>query len=87
MLLSAAGAAPCAGALILVLLSLALDVLWAGIVGVIAIAAGMAIDLQSSVQDVPYPALRDKLEAAKQIVRPESWKRPPPADKKKVAKP
>ena len=40
MLLSAAGAAPCAGALILVLLSLALDVLWAGIVGVIAIAAG-----------------------------------------------
>lgn len=52
-----------------------------------AIAAGMAIDLQSSVQDVPYPALRDKLEAAKQIVRPESWKRPPPADKKKAAKP
>lgn len=45
MLLSAAGAAPCAGALILVLLSLALDVLWAGIVGVIAIAAGMALAL------------------------------------------
>ncbi len=45
MLLSAAGAAPCAGALILVLLSLALDVLWAGIVGVIAIAAGMALTL------------------------------------------
>ncbi|MDP3208489.1 MAG: hypothetical protein Q8M65_05015, partial [Rhodoglobus sp.] len=45
MLLSAAGAAPCAGALILVLLSLALDVLWAGIVGVIAIAAGMAVAL------------------------------------------
>lgn len=45
MLLSAAGAAPCAGALILVLLSLALDVLWAGIIGVIAIAAGMALAL------------------------------------------
>jgi len=45
VLLSAAGAAPCAGALILVLLSLALDVLWAGIVGVIAIAAGMALAL------------------------------------------
>lgn len=45
MLLSAAGAAPCAGALILVLLSLALDVLWAGIVGVIAIAVGMALAL------------------------------------------
>jgi len=45
MLLSAAGAAPCAGALILVLLSLALDILWAGIVGVIAIAAGMALAL------------------------------------------
>jgi len=45
MLLSAAGAAPCAGALILVLLSLALDVLWAGIVGVVAIAAGMALAL------------------------------------------
>lgn len=50
-----------------------------------AIAAGMAIDLQCSVQDVPYPALRDKLEAAKQIVRPELWKRPPPAAKKKAA--
>jgi hypothetical protein len=34
-----------------------------------AIAAGMAIDMKTSVQDVPYPALRDKLEAAKQVVR------------------
>ena len=45
LLLSAAGLAPCAGALILVLLSLALDVLWAGILGVVAIAAGMALAL------------------------------------------
>lgn len=45
LLLSAAGAAPCAGALILVLLSLAFDVLWAGIVGVMAIAAGMTAAL------------------------------------------
>ena len=45
LLLSAAGAAPCAGALILVLLSLALDILWAGIVGVVAIAAGMTVAL------------------------------------------
>ena len=45
LLLSAAGLAPCAGALILVLLSLALDVLWAGILGVLAIAAGMTIAL------------------------------------------
>lgn len=29
------------------------------------IAAGMAIDLHSSVKTVPYPALRGKLEAAK----------------------
>ncbi len=42
-----------------------------------AIAAGMAIDSKLSVQDLPYPALRDKLEAAKQIVRPEAWKREP----------
>lgn len=45
LLLSAAGAAPCAGALILVLLALALDVLWAGIVGVVTIAAGMTVAL------------------------------------------
>lgn len=45
MLLSAAGIAPCAGALILVLLALALDVPWAGILGVLAIAAGMAVAL------------------------------------------
>ncbi|MEI6233658.1 MAG: FAD-dependent oxidoreductase [Planctomycetota bacterium] len=36
-----------------------------------AIAAGMAIDGKIAVQDVAYPALRDKLEAAKQIVSPE----------------
>ncbi len=34
-----------------------------------AIAAGMAIDAKTSVQDVAYPALREKLEAAKQVVR------------------
>ncbi len=45
LLLSAAGVAPCAGALILVLLALALDVLWAGIVGVVAIAVGMTAAL------------------------------------------
>ena len=45
LLLTAAGIAPCAGALIVVLLSLALGVLWAGIVGVVAIALGMAITL------------------------------------------
>jgi len=45
LLLTAAGIAPCAGALIVVLLSVALGVLWAGILGVIAIALGMAITL------------------------------------------
>ena len=45
MLLTAAGIAPCAGALVVILLSIALDVLWAGVVGVIAIALGMAITL------------------------------------------
>jgi len=39
-----------------------------------AIAAGLALDIKVSVQEVPYPALREKLEAAKQIVRPETWK-------------
>jgi hypothetical protein len=47
-----------------------------------AIAAGLAIDKNVSVQDVPYPELREKLEAAKQIVRPEAWKRVPSAPKK-----
>ncbi|MBM3648904.1 MAG: hypothetical protein FJX11_14040 [Alphaproteobacteria bacterium] len=42
LLLGAAGVAPCAGALILVLLSMAMDVLWAGLIGVVAIALGMA---------------------------------------------
>jgi ABC-type nickel/cobalt efflux system permease component RcnA len=45
LLLTAAGIAPCAGALVVILLSLALGVLWAGVVGVIAIALGMAITL------------------------------------------
>ncbi|WP_421999317.1 hypothetical protein [Reyranella sp.] len=45
VLLSAAGVAPCAGALILILLALALDVPWAGVVGVLAIAAGMTVAL------------------------------------------
>jgi arylsulfatase A-like enzyme len=40
-----------------------------------AIAAGLAIDRGIRVQDVPYPALLERLEAAKQIVRPETWKR------------
>ena len=33
-----------------------------------AIAAGLAIDSQVSVQEVPYPALRAKLDAARQLV-------------------
>jgi ABC-type nickel/cobalt efflux system permease component RcnA len=45
LLLTAAGIAPCAGALIIVLLAVALDVIWAGVVGVLAIALGMAITL------------------------------------------
>jgi nickel/cobalt transporter (NicO) family protein len=45
LLLTAAGIAPCAGALVVILLSLALGVLWAGVLGVIAIALGMAITL------------------------------------------
>lgn len=45
LLLTAAGIAPCAGALVVILLSVALDVLWAGVIGVIAIALGMAITL------------------------------------------
>jgi FAD dependent oxidoreductase len=52
-----------------------------------AIAAGMAIDQNLSVQAVPYEVLRAKLEAAKQIVRPESWVRPPSTKKKAKAKP
>jgi len=45
LLLTAAGIAPCAGALVVILLSLALGVLWAGVIGVIAIALGMALAL------------------------------------------
>ena len=46
-----------------------------------AIASGLAIDKNVSVQDVPYPALREKLEAARQIVRPEAVKATAPAKK------
>ncbi len=52
-----------------------------------AIAAGLAIDKSVSVQEVPYPALREKLEAAKQIVRPEAWKRAPSSNKPQPEKP
>jgi len=45
LLLTAAGIAPCAGALVMILLSVALGVVWAGVIGVIAIAFGMAITL------------------------------------------
>jgi nickel/cobalt exporter len=45
LLLTAAGIAPCAGALVVILLAVALDVIWAGVVGVIAIALGMGITL------------------------------------------
>jgi nickel/cobalt exporter len=45
LLLTAAGIAPCAGALVMILLSVALGVIWAGVIGVIAIAFGMAITL------------------------------------------
>lgn len=45
LLLTAAGIAPCAGALVVVLLAVALDVIWAGVIGVLAIAFGMAITL------------------------------------------
>jgi nickel/cobalt transporter (NicO) family protein len=47
LLLTAAGIAPCAGALVVILLAVALDVVWAGVVGVIAIALGMAITLSA----------------------------------------
>lgn len=47
-----------------------------------AIAAGMALDKKVSVQDVPYEELLVKLEAAKQIARPEVWKRAPAPAKK-----
>lgn len=47
LLLTAAGIAPCAGALVVILLSIALDVVWAGVIGVLAIALGMAITLSA----------------------------------------
>ena len=43
--MTAAGVAPCAGAVVMVLISAALGVLWAGLLGVVAIALGMAITL------------------------------------------
>jgi hypothetical protein len=42
-----------------------------------ALAAGVALDKNVSVQDVPYPVLLEKLEEAKQIVNPAAWKRSP----------
>ncbi len=45
ILLTAAGIAPCAGALVVVLLSVAMGVIWAGVIGVVAIALGMALTL------------------------------------------
>jgi ABC-type nickel/cobalt efflux system permease component RcnA len=45
LLLTAAGIAPCAGALVMILLSMAMGVLWAGVLGVLAIALGMALTL------------------------------------------
>ncbi len=47
-----------------------------------AIAAGLAIDSRGSVQEVPYPALRERLEAARQIVDASHV----PAPKPKAAK-
>ena len=41
-LLTAAGVAPCAGAVVMVLIASVFGVLWAGLVGVVAIAIGMA---------------------------------------------
>ena len=41
-LLTAAGVAPCAGAVVMVLIASVFGVLWAGLVGVLAIAVGMA---------------------------------------------
>ncbi|MBL8673930.1 MAG: hypothetical protein JNL07_03505, partial [Rhodospirillales bacterium] len=44
-LLTAAGVAPCAGAVVMVLFAAAFDVVWAGLLGVVAIAFGMAATL------------------------------------------
>jgi ABC-type nickel/cobalt efflux system permease component RcnA len=45
LLLTAAGIAPCAGALVMILLAVAMGLLWAGVLGVLAIALGMALTL------------------------------------------
>ena len=50
-----------------------------------AIAAGMAIQGKTTVQEVDYAALREKLEAAKQVVRPEAFKASPKAKQKPEA--
>ena len=42
-----------------------------------AIAAGLAIDKNVRVQDVAYDALLENLATAKQIVKPETGKKPP----------
>ena len=47
-----------------------------------AIAAGLAIDGNTSVQDVPYAALQKKLDVAKQIYNPAAWKRESTAPEK-----
>jgi len=46
-----------------------------------AIAAGLAIESKVSVQDVPYPPLHEKLEAAKQVVSPGATKEAVRAEK------
>ena len=51
-----------------------------------AIAAGMAIDQQLAVQDLPYPALREKLVAAGQIVSAADVPKTPRPERK-AAKP
>lgn len=51
-----------------------------------AIAAGLSIDRHISVQEVPYPELLEKLEAAEQIVRPEPRKRAAAPSKPSPAK-
>jgi hypothetical protein len=51
-----------------------------------AIIAGLALDKNVSVQDVPYPALLEKLLAAKQIVRPDAGQQTPAPKQKGIKK-
>ena len=55
----------------------------ASYVGDLMAAAGVTytVGREPESQYVPYEALREKLEAAKQIVRPEAWKKPAAAKK------